>query len=48
MSKSGEGQEVATPLEELSSTETEQRLEELLVASPDLLMKGLQWSDSLI
>lgn len=31
----------AQPLEELRTTETEQRLEELLVASPDVLMPGL-------
>ena len=36
-----EGRESALPLEELTSTETEQRLEELLVTSPDLLAPGL-------
>ncbi len=36
------GREEAVPLEELQSTETESRLEELLVASPDLLVKGLR------
>lgn len=42
MTRSDQGQEVATPLEELQSTETEQRLEDLLVASPDVLVKGLR------
>ena len=42
MARSESGQEVATPLEELQSTETEQRLEDLLVASPDVLVKGFR------
>ena len=33
---------IAEPLDEIFSSETEQRLEELLVASPDLLMDGLR------
>jgi len=37
MTQSKKGKEIATPLEELNSTETEQRLEDLLVESPDLL-----------
>jgi len=40
--RSDAGQESAIPLEELQSTETEQRLEDLLVASPDLLIKGIR------
>jgi len=35
------GGEVATPLAELSNTETEQRLENLFVSSPDVLLPGL-------
>lgn len=35
------GKEVAQPLEELANTETEQRLEELFVSSPDVLLPGL-------
>jgi len=42
MSRQEDGDEVAEPLTELQNTETEQRLEELLVASPDVLMKGLR------
>lgn len=41
MIRSENGKEIATPLEELNSTETEKRLEDLLVESPDLLIKGL-------
>lgn len=36
------GRDEAVPLEELHTTETEQRLEELLVASPDVLVRGLR------
>lgn len=42
MSQGEGGGEVATPLEELMTTETEQRLEDLLVASPDVLLDGLR------
>lgn len=42
MTRSEKGREIATPLDELQTTETEQRLEELLVESPDLLVKGLR------
>ena len=42
MTRSPEGDEVALPLEELKTTETEQRFEELLVASPDVLVSGLR------
>ena len=39
--KGGTGQTLAEPLQELRSTETEQRLEELLVNSPEVLMPDL-------
>lgn len=42
MTKSESGRDVATPLEEVHSTETEERLEQLLVETPDLLIKGLR------
>ena len=42
MTRSESGREVAVPLDEVQSTETEERLEELLVASPDVLIKGLR------
>lgn len=36
-----DGKEIAAPLEELHDTETEKRLEDLLVESPDVLLPGL-------
>lgn len=42
MAQKEDGSESAEPLTELQNTETEQRLEELLVASPDVLIKGLR------
>ena len=42
LGKSDKGREVAAELEELATAETEQRLEELLVTSPDVLIPGLR------